>query len=530
MKTKTLITGALHQSAVDKFLSHSSLETIYRPDCSRSELLELITDVQVIVTRSETDIDHQVLRQAKDLKVIARAAVGVGNIDLETATDRGILVINCPGKNTNSAAELTIGLLIGMFRNIPEAQLHLKNGGWDRHTFTGLELRDKTIALVGLGNVGHRVAKFCTGLDMKVLAFDPYIAPDLFRRHEAEPVETLIEAASQCDILSVHVPLNHETRGMIDSDIFKHMKPGSCIINAARGGIINESDLLQALDDGHIAKAAIDTFEHEPSPLPELLKHQNIYVTPHIGASTTEAQIAIGSTIYDQVIKAVERGVVDYPVNLPEVGIIDRPILKTYATLSEKLGSLIGQIIEFNPASMEIQYGGDIAELDHNLIRMGCMKGYCAQVVDGFVSFVNVANLFSKLGVVITEENTPQQQWYRSTLKIVVRGADGQRLSVGGVVFDDHYPRINLINEFYFELEPDGKILMIKNYDRPGVIGDIGKFLASQQVNIDRFELSRNRQGGMAMALIRLDSPLNHQQFKSMREIENLVSIHPVYL
>lgn len=528
--TKVLITGHLHDSAIDGFKANKHLEVTYRPDCSREELLTLVPNANVLVTRSETDVDREVIERAPDLKVIARAAVGVGNIDIDFATAKGILVINCPGKNTNSAAEMTLALALAMFRNVPQAHQTMKAGGWDRHRFSGRELRGKRLGIVGLGNVGHRVAKFGHGFDMDVMAYDPYIAPQVFERYQVKPFSNLADMLRVTDVLTVHVPLNKETRNMINGPMLDLLPEGAYIVNAARGGIIDEKELLKRLESGRIAGAAIDTWETEPKVLPDLLKHPHVWCSPHIGASTLEAQIAIGETVLAQVEKAVEGGVVDHPVNLPQVAVIDSPLLKAYAVLGEKLGSLIGQVLDFNPTSMDLSYRGDLAGLDHSIVRLSIMKGYAGQVVDDYVSFVNVQSHFEKLGVAITESKDPGFQSYKSALKVRVKGPNGKELTVGGVVFDDRYIRISLLNDFYFEIEPTGEILLIENNDRPGVIGDVGHFLASRGVNIDSFALSRNRKGGRAMALVRVDSPLGKDTVEAMAKINNVTTVNAVTL
>ncbi|MBM4251957.1 MAG: phosphoglycerate dehydrogenase [Deltaproteobacteria bacterium] len=530
MSTHVLITGHLHESAIAGFKANKDFHVVYAPDCERSELLRMVPKAQVLVTRSETDVDREVIEHAPELKVIARAAVGVGNIDIDLATQKGILVINCPGKNTNSAAELTLALALAMLRNVPQAHQTMKSGGWDRHRFTGRELRGKRIGIVGLGNVGHRVAQFARGFDMEVYAYDPYIAPQVFERHQARQFKDLDDMLRVTDILTVHVPLNKETKGMIKGPQLDLMPRGSYVLNVARGGVIAEKDLVARLQNGQIAGAGIDTWESEPKPLPDLLQSDKVWCSPHIGASTLEAQIAIGDTILRQVEKAVAGGVVDYPVNLPQVGVIDNPLLNAYAVLAEKLGSLIGQIISFNPKSVELSYRGDLAALDHSIVRLSLMKGYASKVVDGYVSFVNVETHIEKMGLTITESKDPNFQSYKSALKVRCRGADGAELTVGGVVFDDRYSRISLINDFYFELEPTGDIIIVENNDRPGVIGDVGHFLASRGVNIDSFELSRNRKGGRAMALVRIDSPLSPDGVAAMNKINNVIAVHEVNL
>lgn len=530
MKTEVLVTGALHDSAIKRLNEQKHLNVIYKPDVPREEVLKLVKKAQVLISRSETDVDKVVIDAAPELKVIARAAVGVGNIDIDYASQRGILVINCPGQNTNSAAELTFGLLLAMFRNIPPAGMHVKAGGWDRHRFSGRELRGKRIGIVGLGNVGHRVAKFAHGFDMEVGAYDPYLAPDVFQRFDVVAYKSLKELAANSDILSFHVPLNKETKLMMTRDLLEVMPRGSYLVNAARGGIVDENLIVEMLNSGHLSGAAIDTFVSEPNPLPELAKHERVWCTPHIGASTLEAQIAIGNTVVDQVLKAIDGSVVDYPVNLPMVGVIDNPLTKAYAVLAEKLGSMLGQMLEFNPTKVELSYRGDLAKLDSSLIRLSWMKGFTSQVVDDYVSFVNVNQHFDKLGIKMEERLDPSFESYKSALKVTVSGSDGKKLTLGGIVFDDRYPRVSLINDYYFEVEPTGTLLVVENHDRPGVIGDVGHFLASRGVNIDTFALSRNRKGGMAMALIRTDSEIVTEDLTAMQQIQNIVAVKSVVL
>lgn len=365
---------------------------------------------------------------------------------------------------------------------------------------------------------------------MDVAAYDPYIAPQIFEQHGARRVASLQELASQVDVLSFHVPLNKETKGMATKDILLSMPSGGWVINAARGGIFKESDIVELLKSGHLSGVGIDTFESEPKVNQELLAMPGLWCTPHIGASTEEAQIAIGETIYNQVIKAIEGGVVDYPVNLPQVGIIQDQRTKSYAVLAEKLGSLAGQIAGFNASHAELSYRGDIAGSDHSLIRLSFLKGYLSRVVNDYVSFVNAESHASKIGLQINDRSDPQFDSYRSALKITLSGVDGQSLRVGGLVFDDQIPRLSLINDYYFEAEPSGHMLLVENEDKPGVIGDLGHFLGFKGVNIATFELSRNRRGGKAMAVIRTDEEVSSHDQIEMARIRNISKVHRVYL
>lgn len=530
MRTKVLVTGALHPIAIEGFKKLTDIELIYKPDVAFEQLKGDLRDTHVLVSRSETDVDRRLIDAAPQLKIVARAAVGVGNIDLEYATEKGILVMNTPGKNTNSAAELSLGLMLAMLRRIPEAQNTVKAGGWDRHRFSGYELRGKNIGIVGLGNVGHRVARFCQSFDAIVYAYDPYISSSVFTKNNVIPISSLEELATLADILTLHVPKNKETSGMIDRPILRALGARGYLVNAARGGIVDEKDLLWALNEGVIAGAAIDTFDQEPKPLPELVQHPQVWCTPHIGASTEEAQIAIGQTVVDQIRKALEGGVVDYHVNLPNVGVIDKQILKAYSTLAEKLGSICGQVLDFNPSVVQFQYRGDIAELDNSIIRLSWMKGFVSQVVDDYVSFVNVNKHIERMGIEVSESPDPSFSSYNSALKVIIRGAQGQQMTIGGVVFEERHLRLTLFNDFHFEVEPSGYMLFIENLDRPGVIGDVGQYLAQKQINISSFNLSRNKKGGRAMAVVSVDSPLSPEHLKALSDLPHVESAKALLL
>ncbi len=527
---KVLITGKLHPEAIESFQNYPSIHLVNKPDISRGEIETLIADAEVLITRSETTIDKSLLSCAKKLKVIGRAAVGVGNIDLEEATKRGIVVINCPGKNTNSAAELTVGLLLSMFRNIPQAHQKVKSLGWDRHLFQGNELKNKKIGIVGLGNVGHRVAQFAKGFDMKVYAYDPYISDRKFEQHQAIKVSSLEELAKNVDILSLHVPLNDETTYLVDEKILSHMKPNAYLVNAARGGVVHEEHLLSALNSQKLAGAAIDTWQGEPKIHQELSCHEKVWVSPHIGATTIEAQKSIGKTIFEQVIRALEGDVVDYPVNMPNISVIPNQEIKKYTVLAEKLGKLARQVATINVKKIHIKYRGKITKTDNSLIRLGFLKGYLSGVVEGYVSFVNVEENSERLGIVVEESIDPTFTGYESAIKIELSQSHQEKLVVGGTVFQEKFLRVSLIDGFYFEVEPNGSFLIIKNNDKPGVIGDVGTFLAKESINIGSFDLSRNKEGGEAMAVIRVDQKVSSKSLELISKLQNILKVDFVEL
>jgi len=537
-KIKILITGKLHDVSLDLFKNPPSelapnlpVELCYLPDCSRDVLLKEVADAHVLVSRSETDVDKEVLSAGKQLSVVARAAVGYGNIDVEAATESGVLVLNTPGRNTNSAAELTLGLLLSVIRNIPRAHSSTASGGWNRHEFTGTELLEKTIGIVGLGNVGHRVAKFCRSFDMRVLAYDPYISEEVFRKHGAERRATLEELLAECDVLTVHTPLNKETKGMVGEIELRKLKKGAVVLNAARGGIINEKALLKLLNEGYISGAGIDTFDNEPKPLLELVSHKNVVVTPHIGASTHEAQYRIGHTVAVQTLKALRGEIVDTPVNLPHVSVLGTEASRRFAVLAEKLGRVAAQICDFNPRELRLLVAADIKAEELQLLRISAIKGFVSPSSDEYVSYVNAERLLAKRGLNLTIDSISAEtsSVRRNGLELRVEGAAAhEQTSVGAVLLGNEHPRLCSINDFLFEIEPEGEMLVLQNHDRPGVIGDVGSFLARNQINIAQFELSRNRRGGMAMSLIRIDGTLEPELLIGMRKLPNVIGVKMV--
>lgn len=472
----------------------------------------------------------ETLNKAPCLRLILRAAVGVGNIDLVAASERGILVVNTPGKNTNSAAEMTWSLLLGLIRKLPDAVATLKSGGWDRHRFTGTELRGKKIGLVGLGHVGHRVAKFAHGFDMDVYGYDPYISSERFSQYGVKSFQSLEELAQEVDILSLHTPLTRETTKMVDEKILSSLKAGAILVNAARGPIVDEIQVLKALESGHLSGYAVDTYEVEPNARRELVEHPRVVCTPHIGASTLEAQNAIALTVAEQLEKFRRGEVVDFAVNLPDLKIPEDPVLTTYAGLCQKLGSAVSQLVGFNPSKIEILYRGHLASLDTQLLRLCVMSGYGKNVIDGHVSFVNIEQRFSGLGIQVTESNDPDFSSYKSAVKLRVSSAEGKKMSIGGIVFDQTLTKISLIDEFHFEFDPSGHFLVLENHDRPGVIGDIGTALGKAGVNIDQFSLSRNKLGGHAMAIVKVDDAVSKDIVSILSKVKNVIRVRTMSL
>ena len=526
MKYKILITGALHPIALSILQAASDAEVTYRPDLPRAQLLETVAPQHALISRSETDIDRALIDRAPQLKVIARAAVGVGNIDVDYATERGILVINTPGKNTNSAAELTLGLLLAAVRNIVPAHQHMQQLGWDRHRFTGTELLHKTIGIIGLGNVGSRVARFARAFEMETLAYDPYIADEVFEAHHVRKAD-LDALIRESDVITVHVPKTRETSDMIQAGQIARMKDGVLLLNLSRGGIINESALLAALKSGKVRAAGIDTWDVEPprdNPFGQL---PQVVMTPHIGASTAEAQQRIAESIAEQTLKALRDEVVDFPVNMPRMKALMSPRAKDYTVLAEKLGSFAMQSLDFNPHTIQVQYRGELSSDDGAMIRRAFLKGFLKNTASDLITFVNAEQRAAERHIQVTDSDDPAFSEYPSAIRFVI--SDGREsFSIAGVVFGKNNHRISQVNEFDFEVIPEGHLLSMVNMDRPGVIGDLGTCLSRNGINISQFELSRNMPGGNAMSLLRVDSPVEKPLLEQLQAIKNMVSVRVI--
>jgi len=525
---RVLITGALHPSAIALLERESDIEVDYQPDLPRARILEIIAPYHGLVTRSETDVTRELIDRAASLKVIARAAVGIANIDVEYATEKGILVMNTPGKNTNSAAELALGLLLAAARKITTAHASMGEGLWDRHKFTGTELAGKTIGIVGLGNVGHRMARFCRGLEMRVLACDPYIPDELFERNLATKAD-LDTVLAESDVISLHVPKNRETTGLIGPAQIAKMKRGVVLINTARGGIVSEEALLDALRAGQIAAAGIDTWETEPPADNPFRGLSQVVMTPHVGASTTEAQLRVAETVATQLPRALRGEVVDYPVNMPSIRILEGgDVMTAYTVLAEKLGSFAAQFLDFEPKRLAIIYRGSIARHDCTLLRLAFLKGLLSGSLD-YVSYVNADLRAQSAGLDVRESTDPGFTNYESAITCRFEG-DGHDFAVGGVVFSGPHARISLVDDFPFEVEPEGTYLAIRSKDRLGVVSSIASVLDAHRIQIRQFDFSHSKSRKRSMFLIRVGKPLDKAKLAELRSQPHITLVRQIIL
>jgi D-3-phosphoglycerate dehydrogenase / 2-oxoglutarate reductase len=471
-----------------------------------SDLAEAIGRYDAIIVRSATKVTADLIARADNLKVIGRAGVGIDNVDVEAATRRGIVVANAPESTVISAAEHTIGLLVALTRNIPQAHAALKQGRWERKTYGGVELADKTLGVLGFGRIGQQVARRAAGLGMRVVAYDPFVSPERFRELGVERVESDREVYAAADFLTLHLPLTDETQKSINAKAIGRMRDGVRIVNAARGALVDEDDLLAALKSGKVGGAALDVFSTEPYSGP-LLELDNVVVTPHLAASTEEAQDRAGVIIAEQVAAALDGGLVTNAVNIPVIGAEDLEVLGSYIPLAAKLGRLAMELAEGRVEELRLTYFGALAQYDTRLLTVAALNGAFQGRSDQPVNYVNAPMIAAERGVDVREERSRSARDYTNLVRVeAVSG--GQPLRVAGTTMGNDN-RLWLVSALGFELDMElAPLLVVFRYDDvPGVIGKVGTLFGEAGVNIANMTVSRTRQGGQALMTLSIDSP-----------------------
>ena len=518
---KVLITDPISQQGLD-ILEDDNLEIIYKPEITSDELDAIITDIDGWIIRSGTQITSKNLHDANKLSVIGRAGVGVDNIDINSATNAGVVVMNLPDGNTISAAEHTMSLLSALSRNIHIGHIGLIEGKWERHELVGNELKDKTIGIVGLGKIGKEVMKRALSYDMKILGHDPFVNQDMFD-HEVIKIVDINKLTSDSDYITLHVPLIDSTRDLFDLKRLKQMKSTARIINVARGGIINEHDLSLALNSNIIAGAAIDVFVKEPLPSDHPFTNtKNLLITPHLGASTIEAKEGVSKGICQQIKDFLLNQKLTNVLNIP---IADMSILKQiepYLEMTEKLGNFISQLITNPVKSIQIECFGDIEEIKP--ISISFLKGLFNKVTDNRVNFINAIAVAEERGISISHSYSSEKISYSNLIIIKIITSDGE-YSIGGSVFSENHPRIVSIMGYSIDVVPKGIMLYMKNKDVPGVIGKIGTLLGTNNINIGSYILSRNAKENSAISIVKVDEEITKEiinEISSLPEIETV--------
>lgn len=500
MAPRVLVTEPIAARGLDA-MAAAGLDVDVRTGIPHAELLDAVRGAAALVIRSATQVDAEVLAAGTDLVVVGRAGIGLDNVDVAEATRRGVMVVNAPQSNVLSAAEHTMALLLAQARNVPQADADLKAGNWNRSRWEGVELHGKTLGIVGLGRVGVLVAQRAHAFGMRLAAYDPFVNPERARQIGVQLVPTIEELVATSDFLSIHATKTPETVGLVNAEVLAHAKPGMRLVNAGRGGIVDEQALYEAIRDGRLGGAAIDTFATEPTTESPLFGLENVVVTPHLGASTAEAQDKAGVTIAEQVVLALRGDFVPFAVNVAasEASETVRPFLP----LAERLGRLFTGLAGGAPSTLEITYEGEIADYDCRVLTLAVLKGVLAPVVDEPVSFVNAPQIAEQRGISVRETKSSDARDYVNL--VVVRGDQGAH--VAGTLFGKaEAPRIVAIDEHLVDLPPSRHMLVVHNEDVPGMIGRVTTILGDAGINISDMDVGRSPSGAAALMAIATDT------------------------
>lgn len=520
MLKNILITDPIEKSCIE-ILKNAGFNVDHKPGLQEDEIISIINDYNVLIVRSGTKVTKKIIESSNTLELIARAGAGVDNIDVNAATHRGIIVMNTPGGNTLSTAEHTMALLLSMCRNIPRANNELKQGIWDRKKYLGTELFGKKIGVIGLGKIGKEVAVRCKAFGMEVLGYDPVLTQDSAQKIGVKLV-SIDEILEQADIITVHVPLSNETKNLIDKKALQKCKDGVKIINCARGGIISETDLLEALKSGKVSSAALDVFEKEPPEFPnELISHPNVVVTPHIGASTKEAQEKVAIQIAQQIIEYYQNGNLIGAVNAYSLETMITDEIKPFLELATTLGKFFSQISQENINTINLKYYGPLLHKYRETLTAAFLIGYLSKKITGTVNFVNAQVLAEETGIKVIESSEGEHITYKN-LMTVESFIDSTSTTVSGTIFGKREIRIVQINEFSMDIHPTKYMLLYENVDKPGMLAAVGSVLAKNMINIAGLSLGRKEIGETALTLMNLDSKLVHQTIDEIKAIDGV--------
>jgi D-3-phosphoglycerate dehydrogenase / 2-oxoglutarate reductase len=502
-------------------LLRKDFEVDLLPDMSREEMLERLGDYEGLIVRSATRVDAEAIAAATKMKVIGRAGVGVDNIDVEAATKRGIMVINAPQSNIISAAEQTMALLMAMCRNVPEAVQSLREKCWERSRFEGVELYHKVMGIVGLGRIGTLVAHRCQAFGMQVVAYDPYVSEDKGKKLGIELVHDLDDMLSQADFITVHLPKTAETYHLLGEAEFAKMKEGVRVLNVARGGVVDEDALYAALERGHVAAAAVDVFEREPATECPLIQHPRVIATPHLGASTQEAQDRAGTMIAEFVSAALKGDFVANVVNLPVPAEVDESV-RLFMPLAEKLGLLLTHLVEGHVGEIEVEYLGELAGYETGVLTVGVLKGFFEKVVFEPVNYINAPLFAKERGIAVRETKSEQTRDYVNL--IMVRGRrDGDEVAVGGTLVGlSNAERFVHVYDYDIDLGPSQYMAFFRYADIPGMIGKVGTVLGDSGINIAHMQVGRRKIGGEAVMGINVDIPIPEEVMEEIRDIPDV--------
>jgi D-3-phosphoglycerate dehydrogenase len=524
---KVLVSDNISTKGVE-IMKKAGLDVDVKTGLKPDDLRAIIGDYDGLVIRSATKVTADLLEAAVNLKVIGRAGSGLDNVDRVAASKRGIVLMNTPGGNTITTAEHTLAMLFAVARKIPQANASLAGGKWDKKKFMGTEIYNKTLGVIGLGKIGGEVAKRALALGMNVVAYDPFLSEERAKEMGIEKKD-LPEVMTVADFITVHTPLTAETRNLINSGNVRTLKDGVYIINCARGGIINEKALLEGLESGKIAGAALDVFEKEPPENNPLVGHERVVTTPHLGASTQEAQENVAVAVAEQIADYLVYGTIRNAVNFPSIPSDQVQVLRPYITLAERLGAFASQMFEGGITEVTLEYRGEMSNLNTSALTIAAVKGLLTPILEEEVNYVNAPFIAKERGIEIKETKSRDAGDFLN-LVVVKVASTKKALSVMGTLLSKREPRIVRINNFTVEIVPEGHMLFMYNNDKPGVIGNIGTLLGRNQINIARMHFGRESAGGLAISVVNIDSPASEDILNEIRRLPNILDVKVINL
>jgi len=526
---KILVADRLSRAGLDIFAAADNIELDYQPDLTEQQLLEAVSDAEALVVRSGTRLTAAVFEKAQRLRVVGRAGIGAENVDLDAASRRGIVVMNTPFGSAITSAEHTIGMLVALARHIPQACAALKAGAWLKNEFMGVELAGKALGIVGAGKIGRLVIERAIGLGMQPLVYDPYVSPEIVLQLGAEQVD-LAEMLARADFISLHIPLNQETRSFVNAELLQQLKPGCRIINCAQGGLIDEDALLAALESGQVAGAALDVFTREPPPPDHpLLKLDQVIVTPHLRAASADAQINIAVQIARQVLDFLQHNLITNALNVPSVNADLLDALRPSLDLAERMGLFLAQYRSGHFRKVALEFSGTLTEYPLQFLTAAFLKGLLRPVLGEQVNDINAPHLAREHGIKVTETRVLTADEFASAIQATMESDQGSH-SLSGAIFGLQEFRLVKIDNYHVEAVPEGHLLVLKNLDRPGVIAKVSGILAAAEVNISMLNLSRRRVEGKAVSLIGVDTQLSAEVLQQIAAAEGVLLACPINL
>ncbi len=525
---KVLVSDTLSEIGLKIFREAEGIEVDVKTGLVPEELKKIIGQYDGLAIRSATNVTADIIDAASNLKVIGRAGIGLDNVDIPAASRKGIVVMNTPEGNTITTAEHTMSMIMSLARNIPQATALLKAGKWEKKKLEGRELFNKTLGLLGAGHIGQIVANRALGMKMKVIVFDPYLKPEIVEKLSIEPV-SFDELLKRADFITIHTPKTDETTNLINKETIAKMKKGAMIINCARGGIVNENDLYEALKSGFLGGAAIDVFEKEPPGMIPLMELSNFICTPHLGASTFEAQENVARDVAEQIVDFLLNGTVKNAVNVPSVSSELMSILKPYATLVEKMGVFHTQLADSGIEELHINYSGKVTDYDLTPLTSAVLKGLLTPILKDDVNFINASFIAKNRGIKVIESKTATSDDFSSLISIKVKYRNTENI-ISGTIFGNTMPRILRINNFFLEAIPEGHNLLLHNLDVPGMIGRIATIMGDNGINIERMAVGQDKINNRNIVLLATDVSIDDNILKKLQKLENVFSVRRIEL